>query len=385
MRLMDHLKTAAYGKYSQYISRATLVTGSLKGTDLPFRCLLVENSDFGDYIRPKMFGGEMKILDCRKVFIPGLKRVLPGRLDIDLCIAVLPARREADFSAMLHFTTREWVHQILDTSVSWEEIRRAFHKNPKETLRKIRKHGLTFTTSFDGRDFDLFYKRMFLPLIRNRHGDSASLDGYEEMKHYFLRGFLLLVLLDGQAVSGGLCHAHGDTLIFRRIGVLDGSDEYLKLGAQSAVYSSVISFAKDNGFKRVDFMQSRPFLNDGVYYHKVEWGAGVHLEDGDDSCVLFLIPTLSAKIVRFFESNPMIVANGGEVSGLVGWTKNEFPSAREIEQILARYRAPGLDSLLLLSGTVKPIVRRLEISGEKHALPETDAHRGGRAIRQDRQ
>lgn len=364
MHLVKYLKQTAYAKYSQYISHETLVTGVLKGTDQTFRCLFVENGDFGDYVRAKIFAGAPEILYRRRVLIPGLERVLLGRRDIDLCISVLPRRYESDFRRIPHFITREWVHQTLDTSAPWDKIRKAFHKNPKETFRKIRKYGLTFKTSFDVGDFDHFYNRMFLPHIRSRHGDAARLETYEEMKRYFLRGFLLFVLLEGRAVSGGLCHTEGDTLIFRRIGVLDGSNAYLKIGAQSAVYSSVIGYAKENGIRRVDFMQSRPFLNDGVYYHKNEWGAGLQREESGDACVLFLIPAFSRKIVHIFESNPMIVFNGGELSVLIGWTKAEDPSANEIAQIRARHRSPGLDSFLLLSGGTKPSVRRLRSSEE---------------------
>ena len=100
-----------------------------------------------------------------------------------------PKKYDSYFKEIWHFKTHEWVRQFLDISSTWEDIRRGFHKNPKEAERKIRKYGFTFRITTDLSDFDRFYHDMFVPHIQNQHGPHAYIDPYDEMKPFFRKGF----------------------------------------------------------------------------------------------------------------------------------------------------------------------------------------------------
>ena len=139
-----------------------------------------------------------------------------------------------------------------------------------------------------------------------------------------------------------------EMLVFRRIGVLYGDKTYIKRGAQSAIYYFIIRFAKENNFKKVDFMRSRSFLEDGVYRTKMEWGAAVHQDDESDSWVYFF-PKHSAKVVDFFKHNPLIIFTSNGLCGLLGWDSTMEFSSDNKEEMIKRYYAPGIDRMMLLT------------------------------------
>ena len=202
--------------------------------------------------------------------------------------------------------------------VPWEKMKKTFHKS-KEAARLIRKHGLSYRISRDPDDFSLFYHRIYLPHLVKQHGPHAAIDPFDDMLSYFQKGFLLIVQHEGRPVSGGLCLIQDRALIFRRTGVLDADEAYIRKGGQSAVYYFMIHYAREKGLKSVDFMSSRPFFKDGVYGHKAEWGAAVQAEGNPSASIHFIVPELTKKAALFFENNPVIVQAPRGLAGLIGW------------------------------------------------------------------
>jgi hypothetical protein len=210
---------------------------------------------------------------------------------------------------------------------------------------------------------------MYLPSI-TKFGDGALIEKYERMKSFFSRGFLLIIMDGNNAISAGLCSEEDTTLSFRNLGVLNGDEAYIKRGAQSAIYHFVISYAKENGFKEVDFELSRPSL-DGVYWFKARWGAIVYsCNDESKTWVYYFIPRHSEKIVSFFKNNPVIIQTEEGLSGLVGMTESRDLSDEAVKYLTRRFYSPGLKSLHLLTPdsqeTIKYAFNRSDGSQLKH-------------------
>ncbi len=350
MNLLQATKKRLYPFTSKYLSNATLVEGTLNDTDKPFRCLFIENSGNQGYVFARLYGTPPRMLKRWKVWIPDLKRVLNKYSDsIDICIAVLPNNYESRFAGQYAFKGPDFVRQVINTSGSWEEIIKTFHQKKRQFSNNAeRKFGLSYQISHDLDDFDLFYNRMHLPHIRNQFDTFADIDSYEDMRGYFLKGFLLLVVADGVKMAGALCLIENDTLIFRRSGVLDGNEEYRKKGAQLALYHFNIRYAWEQGISKVDTMGSRPFLNDGVYRTKREWGASVSPYDETDSSVYYFIPRYSPEIATLIENNPLIVQTGKGLSGLISRSEAPNLSSEDKKDLAKKFHSPGIGSLLLL-------------------------------------
>jgi hypothetical protein len=264
-------------------------------------------------------------------------------------MAVVPNDYESSLTDLYAFRGQAFVHQVIDTSGTWEEIVRNFHQKKRQISNNVVcRFRLNYQISHNIDDFDLFYYRMYLPHIKNQFNLFADVDSYEDMREYFLNGFLLLVTSNGFKVAGALCLVEHNSLIFRRSGVLDADEKYRKQGAQLALYLFNIRYAWEHGLKQVDTMKSRPFLNDGVYRTKREWGAIVYPDYEADSSVYYFIPRYSPQISAFFEHNPTVIETQKGLSGLIGCRDSIDYNSIDHNELLKKYKSPGINSLLLL-------------------------------------
>jgi hypothetical protein len=97
-------------------------------------------------------------------------------------------------------------------------------------------------------------------------------------------------------------------------------------------------------------MMSAPFLNDGVYRNKREWGATVLPDNESRTWVYFFHAAPSEKIAHFFEINPTIVHSDKGLKGVVGISGTmEIPIAA-INDIAHRYQSRGLEGFTVVTG-----------------------------------
>jgi hypothetical protein len=354
MTWLQQIRRALYPYTSRFIIRAILVSGTLKGTDQSFRCLLIGNSKFTEYLIPRMFEGPLLDKRSWKCWMPSLKKLLqtppPG---VDLCIAVLPKQYDATLEGLYTAKCQEYVRQVIDTSGSWEQIAQNCSKSRKVMFRKLSSDPtLSYRTSNTNEDFDFFYHRMHVPFVTRRFGESASTDTYDEMKQYFNKGFLLLVNQDGQAVIGALCIIERDKLIFRRTGVLDGDDCYVKGGAHASLYYCLIRVAKERGCRSLDVMNSRPFINDGVYKNKRRWGAVALPDEELKTSVYFFNVSRSRKVAQFFENDPIVIQAKAMLRCMTGNAREAIDGASvtqdAIEELLRQCQSPGINGVTVV-------------------------------------
>ena len=351
MNLSKAVKRRLYPTISKHVSRAVLVEGVLKGTGLRLRCLFVDNSRFTHYVLGRMYTRPVRTVREWKLWIPALRRPVTRQGgEFDLCIAVLPRIYESVFRGLYAFRGQEYVQQEIDTSGTWDEIKARFHKKKRRLSNSMfEKNGFAYRVSADERDFDLFYHRMHLPLIKKQFGDLANIETYESMKKVFSKGLLLLVTRHDKPVAGNLCHIRNGVLTAYKAGVLDGDDRHVRDGVQMALYYYCLRFAHEQNLMKVNAARSRPFLNDGVYRTKLEWGAATRPDDESGSWVYFFIPRLSREVSRFFEDNPFVAGTEDGLMAVVG-TRGNGTISEEYGRTLARqFCSPGIGGLLLLS------------------------------------
>ena len=347
--LLNTLKTAVYPVSSALVAKAFLVEGTLKGTDVPFRTLFVHNTNFNESLRHKMYEGDGAVVREWRIVIPALRRqILQRRGDFDLAVAVLPPFYDRLFSDIADLRGREEIRQVIDTSGGWEAMRAEFAKKKRQTTNNFsERYGLSYRMSTSVQDFDLFYHRMHVPHIKRRYGELSNINPYEEMKKIFVDGgILLFVTKDGQDLAGALSVVKDGSLMFRRTGVLDGDEDAVKGGAQTALYYLQLQYAVEHGLKNVDTMKSAPFLNDGVFRHKSEWGATTLPDEEFERFVYLFTPGPKEKLARFFEANPLIVEAGSTLRAVVGDPKG-LPAEAVAEEVQKRYHTKGLRDVLI--------------------------------------
>lgn len=221
----------------------------------------------------------------------------------------------------------EYIKQILDVKKDEKEIRQDFHKGLKKTeLRRIRKYGYSYEISTDPEKIKFFYQNMYLPFISKRHKEYAHLDSLEITQKETTAG-IMFAKKDNQCVGGASMQKKADTLIIKKFGILDADDSVYKHSILGALYYFLITFAKENGYKKVDFGFTPPILSDGILIYKNKWGSKIKHVWGDSSIFLLKICQPNDSLKKILADSPLITIRGSKLIGC------SFPHPEHISKL----------------------------------------------------
>ena len=219
----------------------------------------------------------------------------------------------------------------------------------REDMRKIRREGFTAEVSHAEADFEMFYRTMYVPFIRNRHGAQAIIRNAHQLRRWFRRGGLVWVRHGGQRIAGGLVERRDNVILLRALGTADGESEPVKAGALAALYYYEIEYAHTRGCTRVDFGGSRPSLNDGVLRFKRKWG--VRLVEKHDVRYDFLLHwnRLDETATTFLSQTPVIFRHQGGLSTVAAINKQAPATEADVWMAYRSMWMPGLHRLYLIA------------------------------------
>jgi hypothetical protein len=212
-------------------------------------------------------------------------------------------------------------------------------------VRRIRNNHLQYEVSRDHALFDEFYHTMYRPHITQTHGSEAIIDDYLILKQDFhSRGELLLVTREGERIGGMLImYVNGRALLWR-LGIRDGSMEFIIDGAISALYYYSVLHLQKKGYSHADFGMSRSFVKDGVLQYKKKWGLCLN----GKSLVGLRIDLLSRseRVFRFLCNNPFIHLKDGKLYGAV-FSEEQGLTEEAVRQLYKKYYFSGLSRLVI--------------------------------------
>jgi hypothetical protein len=241
-----------------------------------------------------------------------------------------------------------WVRQQYTIPGTWHEVLQSFRANTRKTdLRKIRKYGLGYRISTLEEDYHEFYHRMYVPYLSKRFRNEVIIEPEWKVLRQCRRGELMHVVRDGRVVACALLHRGGERLAYVWVGVPDSLDDGAMRGAFSALCYFTILYGYERGCREVDFLGSRPLLDDGLFRYKRKWGTRVVDSLVPRSDILLRPLRFDAPVRAIFERNRFIVRDG---AGLAGKLLLDGPVRREhLRDLLARYHTEGLRRLKVLS------------------------------------
>lgn len=158
-----------------------------------------------------------------------------------------------------------------DPGEDWDHVRKRL-RSQRQNIRRFRLSGYThrFGTAAE---LDTFYRCMYLPLVNNRHGRFAYIEEKKTLLDWLRHGELLFMVdPSGRDVGGSVSINKGGVKFMMVNGVLNADPELIKGGVLSAIYYTCIRLGFEQGFRRCDFGLTRPFEDDGVFRHKLNWG-----------------------------------------------------------------------------------------------------------------
>ena len=241
------------------------------------------------------------------------------------------------------------IMQKLKIPGTWDEVLKNFRKTTRrEDLRLVRKYAFTYKMTNDENDFAHFYHRMYKPYAQKRFGDAVILESERKVIRQCRKGELMQILRDGEVVTTVLLHQIEGRLSNCFIGVPEDQDPKMKKGAFSALYYYSILYGFEMGCHEVDFLASRPLLNDGVFQYKRKWGMLVEdcpVPRGD---ILLKPLRFSEPIMSIFSHNFFITRDGKGLAGKILFN-NQKMTREVVADLWDRYFTKGLSSLKIYS------------------------------------
>lgn len=261
------------------------------------------------------------------------------------------------------------INFALDITDPLEVIQNRMTTSKIRRIKKLQKAGYSCETTKDPAKLKSFYYDMYLPHMLAKHGKAARPVSFPECRRLFLKGDLLLVKQDQECVAGIILVPHGEELYQPLIAVKD-IDKQMTLGSYAATYYTIV-FGKQKGYTRADFGDASPFLQDGLFQYKREWGMRIRPAMGNNAQVFGArFSNMNEATKSFLSMNPFVYLDGKSLKGLTFCGTLE----RDMFDFL---RVPGLSSFLVLSsdlgnlnhGSLQLKIRVLEESDVQTNVP----------------
>jgi hypothetical protein len=233
---------------------------------------------------------------------------------------------------------------VLDITDPFKNIQKRISEGKRRNLEKVAKSNYTFEVTQDLSKLESFYYDMYLPHMLKRHSGSALPISYSELKELFSKGELLFIKSGEECISANLLVPQGNELWEPILAVKDVYKQFT-LGSYAVYYFSIL-VGIQRGFTRMDFGETPPFMQDGLFQFKKGLGMWVRPAKGSSAQVFGLRFSNMGEVVRrFLFDNPFVFLDERGLSGLVFLESIDVLSVKP-------FCVSGLESLYVVSRCV---------------------------------
>jgi hypothetical protein len=226
--------------------------------------------------------------------------------NLDLVISEISPLSIKHFQECSGFIIPGWTNTRINIDRPLSEI---CHRNVSDfsnVVRRIRKYNLTYEILTKPEDFEFFNERIYIPYISKRYAEEASMDDLDKSWNSS-PSVIMAVKEQGAIVGASLIRKSEDSLVLKRLGLLDGNDEYRLHGVIGALYYFGIVEGQKTGCRFFDLGGTRPFLTDGLTKYKMGLGAEFVTELSPQKEYLWMgINKDSAQAKNLLDENPFM-------------------------------------------------------------------------------
>jgi len=236
----------------------------------------------------------------------------------------------------------------LDLRRPMSDIMKRLSRRRRRDLTKLANYNYSWTVHRDSeKDFDFFYWKMYYPYITRRFGRVAAIKGYLESKADYLdNGGIFFVNRGERPVAGILFQIREKTLYALCLGIYEGNQELVSNLAGQAALFFLIRWAQMKDLASLNYGLTVPFLRDGLFQYKKEWGMSAERTTGSIYCLLRL--NVSNKdAFSMLSQNPFVFVDKGLMKGVI-FVEHDT-TRNELEHISSEYLSAGLDSLIVIA------------------------------------
>jgi len=228
---------------------------------------------------------------------------------------------------------------ILDITPSLESLITKMRRIRRRQIRVLQeaKYIYEYTNSIE--KFGFFYNRMYVPYILKRHDKSATIVSQKRFVENFKTRGLLLVKSGGWYVSGISFNRKNYTIECELLGIDPNVND--GLAGQAALYG-LIKWAKEKGFREIDYGRTTPFASDGAYWYKRTWG--MRIKPYHDLIFGMHVNKLSDGALDFLSSNPFVFLCNGDLIIVMLLNSDHV----DPKSIYSKYYSPGLKGIIVI-------------------------------------
>ena len=338
--------------------RAWILKGCVAGSDKELTVLYGGSDMHRSYLQKLIFADEPELLSLGKIS-PIKVGAIAAKFNAELAFTPTHKMFSAFHGNKQRFFVPWWVSGEVSTSIDYSQ--QPWKKSLAGDLRRVRKYHYTHKVTRDPSDIEEYYDSMYLPLIRQSHGDSTNPMALTRMLAGLSQGGeLLQTLRDQTPVAGAFFEVERGRAMARTIGVKDGDRQLIREGVISASTFNMIRYGRDRGFAVLQLGGSRAFLYDGALQAKRR--LGLTLTSYNQCGHLLRIQEFSAGARRFLRHNPFIHAQGGKLWGAIFGSEGD-DAVTELKTQVSKLVVPGLQgvAIYMIGATVESIKKPVAI------------------------
>jgi hypothetical protein len=239
----------------------------------------------------------------------------------------------------------QWIRQVYSIPDTWEGVLASFRKNTRKTdLRKVRKYNFSYKISTSDKDFKEFYHKMHVPYLQKRFDDLVIIEPEWKFLRQCRKGQLMQIIREDEVVAAVLLHMADSRLAYVWVGVPEHIKGDMFNGAFSAMYYFTILYGYLNGCREIDFLGTRPILNDGLFRYKRKWGTHVLDSPIPRGDILIKPLRLRCGLAHFFASYYFLARDGKKLSGNILFDSGKL-RRDDLSELIENYYTSGIKCL----------------------------------------
>ena len=192
--------------------------------------------------------------------------------NVDLVIAEISPIALNRFQEFDGYIFPEWTDMRINIDRPINEIFNDGVADFSDIKRRIRKYNQTYEILTDEASLNNFNDKFYIPYITKRHREEAWIDDVHLIWKAAVSPMILVIRENDVIVGASLNTKTEDSLCIKRLGLLDGNEEYLRHGVVGALYYFGILEANKMECRYFDLGGTRPFLSDGLTKFKMGLG-----------------------------------------------------------------------------------------------------------------
>lgn len=192
--------------------------------------------------------------------------------NVDMVIAEISPFVLNQFQKFDGYIFPEWTTMRINIDRTLDEICKDGAADFSDIKRRIRKYNQTYEILTDEDSLNYFNDKFYIPFISKRHGEEAWIDDVHLIWKAAASPMIMVIRENDVIVGASLNIKTEDSLCIKRLGLLDGNEEFLRHGVIGALYYFGILEGKKMKCRYFDLGGTRPFLSDGLTKFKMGLG-----------------------------------------------------------------------------------------------------------------